>query len=133
VRSSHFQTQQTHLHKCFQGVLGHCKRECETVAKSCRDLIEDIDVDDLQVALWRDVKEGQLRNQLCTKWSSACRKSNRDAELENRKFDEDFEAKSEKDLEIEKLMESMKGMPGMEALSMFNSDDMQGSLDGAEL
>ena len=29
------------------------KRECQTIARSCREVMEDIDVDDLQVALWK--------------------------------------------------------------------------------
>jgi hypothetical protein len=54
--------------------VGHCKRECQTIAKSCANLMEDLDVDELQVALWKGVDAEKLSAKLCTKWSSACKK-----------------------------------------------------------
>jgi hypothetical protein len=57
-----------------QGGTGHCKRECQTIAKSCGDLMEDMDIDDLQVALWKGIDAEKLSAKLCTKWSSACNK-----------------------------------------------------------
>ena len=109
-----------------QGGIGHCKRECQTIAKSCADLIEDLDVDDLQVALWKGISADKLSSKLCTKWSSACKK--KQPKLKERKFDEEFQKKTKKDIEMDELMANMQGMPGMGGMQMFSRDDIEENL-----
>ena len=49
-----------------QGGIGFCKRECQTVAKSCNQLFEDLDLDELQVALWKGGTTAEkLQHSLC--------------------------------------------------------------------
>jgi len=58
-----------------QTTAGQCKRECQTVAKGCVQLIEDLDdTDTLQVQLWRGVQLDQLETKLCSEWTNACTK-----------------------------------------------------------
>jgi hypothetical protein len=50
-------------------------------------------------------------------------------ELSERKFDEVFEKKTKKDIEMDDLMANMKGMPGMGGMNMFSREDIEDNLE----
>merc|ERR1711935_448119 len=112
---------------------GHCKRECETVAQSCTDLLEKIEdnLDDLQVALWKGKSRRELTKRLCEEWGEVCPARNPEKKLV-REVDEEFKAKTEKDIEMDELMAKTAGIPGMGGSQMFDRDDMAG-MGGGEL
>ena len=83
-----------------------------------------------QVALWKNTPQVDLESKLCSKWAKVCAKPT--PALAERKFDEPFKGKSTKDLEMEKLMASMQGMPGMGGMSMMSKDDMLEGMGGDE-
>ena len=122
---------------------GKCKKECQTIKKSCENLLESEieDRDDLQALLYVDKKFAKysgekgatdLVDHVCKKMVSRCKKSRTYSTAKYDREDEEFVAVSEKDMEMEKLMASMQGMPGMEGqgLSMFNREDMDSMMDG---
>ena len=114
--------------------IGHCKRECQTVAKACVDLMDSIDVDDLQVALWKNLSEDRLKTRLCTEWSSSCKNKNRNIKVQTREFDEIFEAKTDKEIEMDSLLDSMRSsLPGGGGLNMYTKDDLDESMKNMEL
>lgn len=53
---------------------GPCNRECATIKLACRALLEEGWETELGEALYGGVDAKQLRNDMCTDWSSACRK-----------------------------------------------------------
>eukprot|EP00735_Rhodelphis_limneticus_P003372 TRINITY_DN14837_c0_g1::TRINITY_DN14837_c0_g1_i1::g.16279::m.16279 TRINITY_DN14837_c0_g1::TRINITY_DN14837_c0_g1_i1::g.16279 ORF type:complete len:318 (+),score=31.12,DUF3456/PF11938.3/1.5e-05,MT0933_antitox/PF14013.1/1.5e+04,MT0933_antitox/PF14013.1/0.055,Antimicrobial_2/PF08023.7/1.1e+04,Antimicrobial_2/PF08023.7/0.22,CAP18_C/PF12153.3/4.2e+03,CAP18_C/PF12153.3/0.35 TRINITY_DN14837_c0_g1_i1:3-956(+) len=93
---------------------GRCGRECRTIAKACRTIIDDHDTE-LGELLWSGAQRAQISNNLCHKLTKACKKTNLKP-LKTRK-DEEFEPLSDEDLQMEKLMAQMAqfggmGMPG---------------------
>eukprot|EP00658_Telonema_sp_P-2_P010310 TRINITY_DN13887_c0_g1_i3.p1 TRINITY_DN13887_c0_g1~~TRINITY_DN13887_c0_g1_i3.p1 ORF type:complete len:254 (-),score=61.72 TRINITY_DN13887_c0_g1_i3:256-1017(-) len=102
-----------------QGGPGHCKRECQTIARSCEELVESVDPDDLQVALWREVDLPTLRESLCREWSGVCPQKKRAVV---RKVDEKFKPKTEKEIELDEMMAKMEAM-GMGG-TMMSTDDL---------
>ncbi len=122
---------------------GKCKRECQTIKKSCENLLEEEieDRDDLQALLYVDKKFAKfsgdkgaedLVEHVCKKMVSRCKKSVTYSTAKYDREDEEFIAVSEKDMEMEKLMAQMQGMPGMggQGLSMYNREDMDSMMDG---
>eukprot|EP00904_Undaria_pinnatifida_P010457 jgi/Undpi1/6541/HiC_scaffold_20.g09020.m1 len=134
------------------GGMSHCREECETIAKSCSALVEDeLDAEEFVVALWRN-KLGleELRKQACGEWSGRCGKKRVKAPEDREDFY--FQEKSEKDFELEDMMETLQGMgggmggmggPGMQAYTpddlaameemmggMGGMDDMMGGMGG---
>ena len=117
---------------------GKCKKECETVAKSCTDLLENEmdDRDELQALLYVDKKwnkyqgedgDTKLVDHVCKKMVGRCKSTKSYSTAKYEREDEEFAAVSEKDLEMEKLMAEMQGMPGMagQGLNMYDRDDME--------
>lgn len=104
---------------------GHCKRECKTVEKACKDLWEDIQDNDLASVLFNGLKSGmssdKFERKVCNKWSDVCKQKKMKPVRANRK-DFPWEEKSEKDLQMDDLMASMKqaGLGG----TLYNRDDL---------
>jgi len=119
-----------HPHVVLQPTAGQCKRECQTVVKSCERLIDDLDdTDTLQVQLWKGITLSQLESKLCTEWTNACTKKSPKKSFNPETAAEVFNPKSQKDIEMEEMMAKMKGMGGMGGMSMFNADDIAGMSD----
>ena len=118
---------------------GKCKKECETISKSCYDLMEE-DIDDrdeLQALLFVDKKfsefsgeDGDMKlvDRVCKKMTGRCKSTKTYATSKYERKDEEFIELTDKDLEMEKLMAQMQGMPGMEnqGMNMYDRDDMEG-------
>jgi len=73
--------------------------------------IED-NLDDLQVALWKGKSRRELTKRLCEEWGEVCPARKPEKKLV-REVDEEFKAKTEKDVEMDELMAKMAGIPGM--------------------
>lgn len=87
------------------GKKGECRRECHTLTKACEESINVVDTD-LAEALYRGkLTLSQLTNQVCHEQTDACKKVTKHTA---RKFDEAFVEISNKDLELEKLMDKMR-------------------------
>lgn len=70
---------------------------------------------------------------MCKKWTSRCKPRRKALASSYKRVDEEFVAQSEKDLEMERMLEHMKSM-GMGG-SLYNKDDlgeMMGDMDGYE-
>eukprot|EP01039_Chlorochromonas_danica_P005508 gene5508-6065_t len=116
---------QSYLHLDQPGGVSKCNRECKTITKSCQDLLDhDLEVDDLSAYLWKrktySIKE--VTKKVCKEMSTRCSKKPKALPTNFHRVDYPFEAISEKDLEMEKLMASMQAM-GLGG-SMYNRDDM---------
>ena len=59
---------------------------------------------------------------MCKKWTSRCKPRRKALASTYKRVDEEFEAQSEKDLEMERMLEHMKSM-GMGG-SLYNKDDL---------
>eukprot|EP00656_Telonema_subtile_P020077 TRINITY_DN21248_c0_g1_i1.p1 TRINITY_DN21248_c0_g1~~TRINITY_DN21248_c0_g1_i1.p1 ORF type:complete len:243 (+),score=64.66 TRINITY_DN21248_c0_g1_i1:87-815(+) len=108
-----------------QEARGQCKRECETIAQSCTDLFEKVDdnLDDLQVALWKGLAAEEIKERLCREWSEVCPR-NGNMKPTQREVDEEFTVMSDKEAQMEELMKSFKGIPGMGGASMMDRAGM---------
>ena len=95
-----------------KGVPGKCKRECATIALSCSELFDQVDDlrDQISLLLWKGTSLDVLTEKLCEELSEACPAKRAKGE---RKFDEEFMAKTQKEIEMDKLMAKMQDMPGM--------------------
>jgi hypothetical protein len=116
---------------------GKCKVECETISKSCYDLMEEEidDRDDLQAILYVDKKfskyageggDAKLVDHVCKKMVGRCKSTKTYSTSKYDRVDEEFAPVSDKDLEMEKLMAQMQSMPGMagQGMNMYDRDDM---------
>lgn len=119
----------TYLKLSQPGGSSKCKNECETIAKSCKNLLdEEIDIDNLSSLLFRGVVEKQQAvEKICHKLKR-CKRRLPLTGKDGKREDEEFEEISEKDLEMEKVMAQMKdaGLGG----SMYNRDDLAGMMGG---
>lgn len=119
---------------------GKCQKECETIKKSCQNLLEEEleDRDDLQALLYVDKKFKKyagdsgvldLIGHVCKNMVGRCKKSVTYSTSKYEREDEEFIEVSEKDLEMEKLMAEMQGMGmGGQGLSMYDREDMEGMM-----
>ena len=65
---------------------------------------------------------------MCTKWTKRCKPRRKALGSSYKRKDEEFAAQSETDLEMERMMASMKAM-GMGA-NMYSKDDLGSMMDG---
>merc|ERR1712072_947126 len=94
-----------------QDKVGECKDECKTVQQACRKAVAG--KDDKIVSLLKDSAGlAKFHNKICDK---ACSKKSlpKLGSWSNEEFKED------KDEAINSLMDSMKGVPGMENMKMY--------------
>ena len=104
-----------------------CKNECETIAKSCKNLIdEEIDVDYLSSLLFRAAVPMEHAIEKVCKKLKRCKKRLPLSRKDGKREDEEFEMISDKDLEMEKVMAQMQaaGLGG----SMYGRDDLAGMM-----
>ena len=115
---------------------GKCGVECRTVARACVDVMGDSDTD-LSEALYAKMSSGSgggltrgwLEPLLCHSLSKACAAPPPRVPA-TRPRGPGFEAKSAQDVEMDKLMRSMSGIPGMPGMSMYSRDDLAGFSEG---
>lgn len=116
---------------------GHCRRECRTIAKTCAATIEKVDSElpELLLEYVRAGKsEGTLIQRVCTKLAGVCKKGRTPAYPAGKvRRNEEFKEKTQKDIDNEKLMETLKGMPGGGGMQMLGGDDIDlGDDDGSD-
>ena len=90
-----------------------CGAECQTLALSCSTLLQDeVDVDELQALLYSfNLSRDDIQARICKKMSKRCRKDDKSYLMGTiARSDEKYVEMSEKDVEMEKLMEQMKSM-----------------------
>ena len=118
---------------------GKCGVECRTMARACGDVMGDSDTD-LSEALYAKATQksggsgggltrGWLEPLLCHSLSKACA-APPPRVPPGRQRGPGFEAKSAQDVEMDKLMRSMAGIPGMPGMSMYSRDDLAGLSEG---
>jgi len=113
----------TYLKLQEPGGVSKCKNECETIAKSCKNLIdEEIDVDNLSGLLFKDKIAVDVAIEKVCKKLKRCKKRLPLSGKDGKREDEEFDLISEKDLEMEKVMAQMQaaGLGG----SMYGRDDL---------
>mmetsp|Transcript_873 Transcript_873/g.1919 ORF Transcript_873/g.1919 Transcript_873/m.1919 type:complete len:326 (-) Transcript_873:484-1461(-) len=112
-----------------QDTPGHCEEECKTVQRACEKALGDSDTDLAEMLYTNRKSAREVRDWLCVEESGVCAGKPPKVPA-TRKPGKEFKPKSEKDLEMDKLMRSMQGMPGMPGMQMFNRDDLQDQLGG---
>mmetsp|Transcript_31686 Transcript_31686/g.34644 ORF Transcript_31686/g.34644 Transcript_31686/m.34644 type:complete len:265 (+) Transcript_31686:65-859(+) len=112
------------------GGVAKCQSECLTIAKSCEDLFEnDLDMDDLSALLWKkSMTIDDAQEKICRKLTKRCGEFPPAVSGNYKRKNYPFNAIPEKELEMEKLMASMKEM-GMGG-SMYNRDDLESMMAG---
>lgn len=105
------------------GGISKCGVECATISRSCSDLLEnELDVDALVLALWKNkMSLDSLQKRFCPSSKGSCR-SKQPLLGSYKRMDESFVTMSDKELEIEKMMETMEAA-GMGGMKMFSRDD----------
>ena len=133
------------------GGTAKCLNECNTIAKSCQDLLgEQVDIDELASVLWKNktpVADLKVilttqtfplnvtsnnndhyyvffneQKKVCSQWTSRCKPRRKALSSSYKRVDEEFIAMSEKDIEMDRMMESMRAM-GMGG-SLYSRDDL---------
>merc|ERR1712137_577995 len=100
----------------LQTELGECRQECSTIQGVCKKVLKS--KDEAIVKLLADrAGAGTLQREVCAKACETRDKFPDLAKWSNEEFKEDSDAK------MNSLMESMKGMPGMENMKMYKPGD----------
>ena len=116
--------------KHMGGKFGECGAECKTMQMACERIVSDRDTDVAEMlftdgaSLARAGIQAKLCNDANEKAYSACRKP-APALPKTRPKGPAFKEKDKKDVEMARLMKSMKGM-GMGGMEMFSRDNMPG-------
>merc|ERR1712118_466238 len=100
--------------------VGVCKNECKAVQQACGKSLKG--KEEAIVSLLKDASGlAQLQNEVCEK---ACKKK-KNSELEGW-TDEEFTEDKERDKEdaVNTLMETMKGIPGMENMHAYRPGEL---------
>lgn len=105
--------------------VGECRNECKAVQQSCAKAIAGKD-DTIVSLLKESAGLSQLQNTVCEK---PCKQ--KQLPSLDKWVDEEF--KEDKDHALNTMMESMKGMPGMENMKMYNKDDIKNMAGAGEL
>jgi len=96
---------------------GYCRRECRTIAKACDGVLGKMETDELGEVLLAAVRDGTsagvVAQRVCIKMAGVCKKGKVPLWPEGKvRKNEQFQPKDKKDLDLERLMESLKDMPG---------------------
>eukprot|EP00667_Euglena_gracilis_P019400 EG_transcript_20784 len=106
--------------------VGHCKKECNTVAYACLKHIQEVQ-GDLAEALYlqKPKTAAKLASQVCQKWTKACKKDGKAPPLPEgfTRKDETFKEADAQARDAFKMMRKMKAA-GMGGMSMYSRDDM---------
>ena len=113
----------------MDGKFGACNSECKTMQRACEDIVGDRDTD-VAEAIFTDptMKRAALQAFLCNDAAStkACAKKPPPLPAD-RAPGPAFEEKTEKDIQMQRMMKQMKAM-GMGG-TMYNRDDMDDLMD----
>ncbi|RHN53145.1 hypothetical protein MtrunA17_Chr6g0488281 [Medicago truncatula] len=105
---------------------GQCNSECKTVERACQEVMgySDTDVAEYLYSCKPDIDS--LTNYLCKDLSKSCNTKPPPVPkvFQTRTPGEPFVAKSSNEAEMEKLLKSMEGMPGVPDMKMYSSDDL---------
>lgn len=111
------------------GGVAMCNNECTTVARSCDTLMnEELDLDDISAFLWKGRKTldaAAVEAKMCKR---RCKpKKVKPYPHSERSYGESFTALSEKELDMETLMNNMNDA-GMGGMNMMNREDMMNQM-----
>ena len=121
------------LHLLDMGGPGHCEATCKTVQKACEESLGDLDTDFAEKLFVEGdaATKDSMAEWLCFDEAQVCSTKNKPPKApKDRKASKPWRAKTEQELEMDKMMRSMQGMPGMPGMQMFNREDLAASLDG---
>lgn len=92
------------------GGMSKCGEECNTIAASCSQLLdEEIDADDLSALIYKNkLTRKELKSKVCRAWSGRC--SSKAKPINYERTDIPFDEISEKDLQMEQMMAQMKAV-----------------------
>ncbi|CAL50537.1 unnamed product [Ostreococcus tauri] len=112
---------------------GECRTECKTIVKACEKILgpRDTDVGEYLFVSDGDVDAKAFRKWLCEEETTSCAKAPPPLPKDRPKG-EAFKKRDKKDVEMERLMAGMKGMPGMGGAQMFSRDQMMGGFGGGD-
>ena len=106
---------------------GACGSECKTIVKACEDILgpRDTDVGEFLFTNADESARGAaaLKKWLCTEETRACT-GTPPALPKDRPKGEAFKPRDKHEVEMERMMASMQGMPGMGGAQMFSRDAM---------
>ncbi|XP_078438000.1 nucleophosmin [Wolffia australiana] len=106
-----------------QEVEGHCNSECKTLERACQEVMGYSDTDIAEFIYTSKPSQDSLVKFLCYKTSSSCSKKPPPLP-KDRAPGEPFVPKPSKELEMEKILRSMEGMPGAPSMKMYSREDL---------
>eukprot|EP00899_Mesostigma_viride_P002741 jgi/Mesvir1/12468/Mv00619-RA.1 len=112
---------------------GKCRSECQTVARTCKEVLGDHDTDLAELLFKGEMQRAQLTRHLCNELSGAC--TGKVPKLgKSGRADEEFLELSEKEAQMEALMASLGGMDGMDGmgLNMYDKDSLLAEMEEGE-
>jgi hypothetical protein len=113
---------------------GECGVECKTIVKACEDILGPRDTDVGEYLFTSDDESDGVKafqKWLCEEETSSC-SGKTPALPKDRPKGEKFKKRDKKDLEMERLMKNMQGMPGMGGAQMFSRDQMLRNMGGGD-
>lgn len=106
-----------------QGTEGQCNSECKTIERACQEVLGYSDTDVAEFLFKTKPSADKLAKFLCNDLSKAC-SSKPPPVPKTRTPGEPFSPKPTKDVEMEKILRSMQGMPGAPSMKMYSRDDL---------
>lgn len=107
---------------------GHCASECRTLARACALALGDHDTDVAEALFTRPPNafgRAHLERLLCHDLSPACAKPAPPVPA-SRPPGPAFRAKTQQEVDMDKMMRKMRSVPGMPGMSMYSRDDLAG-------
>jgi len=114
--------------------LGHCKKECETVAYACRQHLQEVQTELAEALYLRRIATApKLASKVCRQWTQACRKGDRPPlPPAFSRTDEKWKEADEKAQEAMRMMRTSK-KAGMGGMSMYSRDDLDELMAGDDM
>uniref|UniRef100_A0A7N0UYI9 Saposin B-type domain-containing protein n=1 Tax=Kalanchoe fedtschenkoi TaxID=63787 RepID=A0A7N0UYI9_KALFE len=109
---------------------GQCNSECKTIERACQEIMGYSDTDVAEYLYTNKPKLESLSNFLCKDLTKACNKKPSPLP-KDRTPGEAFTPKSAKEVEIESIMKSMQGMPGVPGMKMYSREELMNQGFGA--
>lgn len=102
---------------------GQCNSECKTIERTCQEVLGNSDTDIAEYIFSFKPSIDSLVNYLCKDLTNACRKKPPPVP-KDRIPGEPFVPKPSKEVEMEKILRSMEGMPGAPNMQMYSREDL---------
>lgn len=116
----------------FGSVVGKCRRECATVAETCVHIFDGETADALSSWLLKNKKSRrEVMSGLCDNFCVK-KRSRKTKKVDPRAASEEIEGMEDRELEIERMMDSMQKTPQGPGMQVFSRAEMMGLQDAMD-